>query len=72
LISGAGCSGDASTSALKNQRHKVAGYEDISVVFWAKARCGGVVYVDDAGQAQVDRCGQEGWTESDADEVPVL
>jgi hypothetical protein len=65
-------SGDASTGALKNQRHKVAGDEDVSVVFWPNARRRGAIDVDDSGKAQINGCREEGWADSEADEVPGL
>lgn len=60
------------TGTLKNQRHKVAGDEDISVGFWPNAGRGGAIDVDDLGKAQINGCREEGWADGEADEVSSL
>ena len=65
-----GARGDGAADGLQHQRDEVAGYEGEGV--GAGTEAGEVFAVDDydAGQAEVDGGGEEGWGDGESDERP--
>jgi hypothetical protein len=71
-VSSCGGIGDCSTSRLEDKSNKVAGYEGEGDGFRGDAGVVGAIMDDDAGEGEVDCCGEEDGSDSKADDITTL
>ena len=64
-----GCASDAAARGLQHQREDVAGDEDERVGAGRDAGVCGAEGVDDAAEAEVEACGEEGGGDGEADDL---